>query len=235
MESHAARCMARWADLRRQSNNRWLNKEDIVWVLSNADKLVIKAKPEAMPPPGSLFIFNRKATRYWRGDGYEFKQKNDSHERLKFNGVPTLGCCYNRTTDGLHRRGYWLLAHKDLVLVHYALIATPIKRKSNQKPLSVARPIEMPRITNHTSKPLSHTTPVPPLFTSDTPIFTAPPPRSLQPSPIPLARIREYAPAWDFPAGGSKILFVLERNSLGDQVIGVFGERKMVSATKVVE
>eukprot|EP00466_Bigelowiella_natans_P009389 jgi/Bigna1/84359/fgenesh1_pg.131_\ len=115
-----------WLKLCEASRSRWLLKEEIVWALEhgNGGHIKIQDRPLHQPIPGSLFLFDRTQTRFWRKDGYEWRQKNDSHMRLKFNKMgrhASMKCCYNvhKALPTFHRRGYWLLAHPDIILVHY--------------------------------------------------------------------------------------------------------------------
>ncbi|KAH7655193.1 P-loop containing nucleoside triphosphate hydrolase protein [Dioscorea alata] len=78
---------------------------------------------------GSLFLFDRKALRYFRKDGHSWRKKKDgktvreAHEKLKSGSIDVLHCYYAHGEDNenFQRRSYWLLDGnlEHIVLVHY--------------------------------------------------------------------------------------------------------------------
>ncbi|XP_043710644.1 calmodulin-binding transcription activator 1-like [Telopea speciosissima] len=78
---------------------------------------------------GSLFLFDRKALRYFRKDGHQWRKKKDgktvreAHEKLKAGSVDVLHCYYAHGEDNenFQRRSYWMLDGQleHIVLVHY--------------------------------------------------------------------------------------------------------------------
>jgi cytohesin len=78
--------------------------------------------PRPAPPPrpaaaGSLFFFNRKATKYF-DDGYPWDK--ESHAVLKVDGRPRVSCYYAQLPGHpLQRRRYWDRAREELSLVQY--------------------------------------------------------------------------------------------------------------------
>ena len=87
------------------------------------------------PPPssaphaaGTIFLFDRKAVRFFRKDGHDWQKKKDgktvreTHEKLKVGNVELLNCYYAHAAenDRFQRRCYWLLdSDEGVVLVHY--------------------------------------------------------------------------------------------------------------------
>ncbi|CAJ2677065.1 unnamed protein product [Trifolium pratense] len=96
---------------------------------------------------GSLFLFDRKVTRYFRKDGHNWRKKKDgktvreAHERLKVGSVDVLHCYYahGEQNDTFQRRTYWMLEEdlSHIVLVHYREVkgakATLICTKENEE------------------------------------------------------------------------------------------------------
>ncbi|KAL6008763.1 hypothetical protein ACLOJK_021989 [Asimina triloba] len=80
-------------------------------------------------PGGSLFLFDRKALRYFRRDGHRWRKKKDgktvreAHEKLKSGSVDVLHCYYahGEENENFQRRSYWMLEGQleHIVLVHY--------------------------------------------------------------------------------------------------------------------
>ncbi len=107
----------------------WLDKAELVLILRDHAKLGfgLSTSPPQRPPTGTILLYDRKTTRVWRKDGHQWRQKNDSHEKLKINGAGVIGCCYNthRSLPGFNRRGYWLLGSPGLLLVHYRACSAP--------------------------------------------------------------------------------------------------------------
>ncbi|KAG6667871.1 hypothetical protein CIPAW_01G131100 [Carya illinoinensis] len=112
-----------------EARHRWLRPSEICEVLRNHHRFYLKPNPPVRPRAGSLFLFDRKAIRYFRKDGYRWRKKKDgktvkeAHEKLKANSVDVLHCYYAHGEDNesFQRRSYWMLdAHLEhIVLVHY--------------------------------------------------------------------------------------------------------------------
>ncbi|DBA68383.1 TPA: hypothetical protein ACH3X2_013687 [Trebouxia sp. C0005] len=112
----------------------WLKNTEVCDMLLNytACNLRVAKEPPCKPPGGSLFLFDRKAVRFFRKDNHNWRKKADgktvreTHEKLKVDNVDMLNCYYAHADrkDGLQRRCYWLLdSEDDIVLVHYLNIA----------------------------------------------------------------------------------------------------------------
>ncbi|PKU79823.1 Calmodulin-binding transcription activator 2 [Dendrobium catenatum] len=120
------------ADMRQilaEAKSRWLRPTEISTILRNYRRFNITPDPPNLPPGGSLFIFDRKALRYFRKDGHQWKKKKDgktvreAHEKLKAGSIDILHCYYahGEDDDNFQRRCYWLLDGQleHIVLVHY--------------------------------------------------------------------------------------------------------------------
>lgn len=72
-----------------EAQNRWLRPAEICEILRNYRKFQLAPDPPVQPPAGSLFLFDRKALRYFRKDGHRWRKKKDgktvkeAHEKLK--------------------------------------------------------------------------------------------------------------------------------------------------------
>ena len=124
-------------DVLTRARGAWLRSEHVVDLLRNHRLYnfpVSRAPPSPPPASGCLFLFNRRATRYFRRDGHSWRTKSDgktvreTHEKLKVAGRDALNCYYAHSDEGgtsrLQRRCYWLLeADEDIVLVHYLCTA----------------------------------------------------------------------------------------------------------------
>lgn len=72
-----------------EAEHRWLRPAEICEILRNHKKFKLTPDPPVMPPAGSLFLFDRKALRYFRKDGHRWRKKKDgktvreAHEKLK--------------------------------------------------------------------------------------------------------------------------------------------------------
>ena len=82
----------------------------------------------ALYAAGTIFLFDRKAVRFFRKDGHDWQKKKDgktvreTHEKLKVGNVELLNCYYAHAAenDRFQRRCYWLLdSDEGVVLVHY--------------------------------------------------------------------------------------------------------------------
>ncbi|WCJ23221.1 Calmodulin-binding transcription activator 1 [Euphorbia peplus] len=112
-----------------QAKHRWLRPIEILQILNNYQKFKLSPHPPVRPSAGSLFLFDRKALRYFRKDGHCWRKKKDgktvreAHEKLKAGSVDVLHCYYahGEDNDSFQRRCYWMLDGKleHIVLVHY--------------------------------------------------------------------------------------------------------------------
>ncbi|XP_022955591.1 calmodulin-binding transcription activator 3-like isoform X3 [Cucurbita moschata] len=112
-----------------EAQNRWLRPAEICEILRNYQKFQLAPDPPVQPPAGSLFLFDRKALRYFRKDGHKWRKKKDgktvkeAHEKLKSGSVDVLHCYYahGEDNDNFQRRSYWMLDEQleHIVLVHY--------------------------------------------------------------------------------------------------------------------
>ncbi|GAV65356.1 IQ domain-containing protein/TIG domain-containing protein/CG-1 domain-containing protein/Ank_2 domain-containing protein [Cephalotus follicularis] len=112
-----------------EAQHRWLRPAEICQLLCNYKKFRIASEPPNRPPSGSLFLFDRKALRYFRKDGHNWRKKRDgktvreAHEKLKVGSVDVLHCYYAHGEDNesFQRRSYWMLEQDmmHIVFVHY--------------------------------------------------------------------------------------------------------------------
>ena len=116
------------ATIRKIASQRWLKAEEVLDVLEHAPDYGIQPEKSVvtLPVEGSLFLFKRTALRGFRLDGHNYRKKNqgrqldETHCKLKVDGVPRLVCYYSWLTDGsLARRIYTIIDDKELALVHY--------------------------------------------------------------------------------------------------------------------
>ncbi|KAI3936847.1 hypothetical protein MKW92_033557 [Papaver armeniacum] len=107
---------------------RWLRPNEVCEILRNYQRFIITPDPPYKPSGGSLFLFDRKALRYFRKDGHNWRKKKDgktvreAHEKLKAGSVDVLHCYYAHGEDNenFQRRCYWMLdTWEHIVLVHY--------------------------------------------------------------------------------------------------------------------
>ena len=96
----------------------------------NESRLTPRSRPPSFPffTAGTIFLFDRKAVRFFRKDGHDWQKKKDgktvreTHEKLKVGNVELLNCYYAHAAenDRFQRRCYWLLdSDEGVVLVHY--------------------------------------------------------------------------------------------------------------------
>lgn len=111
-----------------EAQHRWLRPTEVCEILRNYRKFKLTPDPPHKPQSGSLFLFDRKALRYFRKDGHNWRKKKDgktvreAHERLKAGSVEVLHCYYAHGEDNenFQRRSYWMLdTNEHIVLVHY--------------------------------------------------------------------------------------------------------------------
>ncbi|CAI0627342.1 unnamed protein product, partial [Linum tenue] len=115
--------------LLQEAQSRWLKPVEVHFILQNSDKYQFTQEPPTKPSGGSLFLFNKRVTRFFRKDGHSWRKKRDgrtvgeAHERLKVGNVETLNCYYahGEENPNFQRRSYWMLdpACDHIVLVHY--------------------------------------------------------------------------------------------------------------------
>ncbi|KVH95718.1 Ankyrin repeat-containing protein [Cynara cardunculus var. scolymus] len=126
---------------------RWLKPGEVLFILQSFEEKQLTHEPPQKPPSGSLFLFDRKALRFFRRDGHSWRKKKDgknlgeAHERLKVGNVEALNCYYahGEQNPNFQRRSYWMLNSEmeHIVLVHYR--DTTMGRKI-VGPLSVSSP-----------------------------------------------------------------------------------------------
>eukprot|EP00268_Persea_americana_P020494 TRINITY_DN2066_c0_g1_i4.p1 TRINITY_DN2066_c0_g1~~TRINITY_DN2066_c0_g1_i4.p1 ORF type:complete len:1029 (+),score=221.63 TRINITY_DN2066_c0_g1_i4:351-3437(+) len=136
-----------------EAKNRWLRPSEICEILRNHRSFQLTPDPPNRPPGGSLFLFDRKALRYFRKDGHRWRKKKDgktvreAHEKLKAGSVDVLHCYYAHGEDNenFQRRSYWMLDGQleHIVLVHYR----EVKEGSRSG---------IPRLLNTDPEPLNH-------------------------------------------------------------------------------
>lgn len=72
-----------------EAKHRWLRPNEILEILRNYQRFKLTPEPPIQPSAGSLFLFDRKALRYFRKDGHRWRKKKDgktvreAHEKLK--------------------------------------------------------------------------------------------------------------------------------------------------------
>ena len=83
--------------------------------LINESRLTPRSRPPSFPffTAGTIFLFDRKAVRFFRKDGHDWQKKKDgktvreTHEKLKVHGEYKLVAYYSTTADAtLQRRVY---------------------------------------------------------------------------------------------------------------------------------
>jgi hypothetical protein len=112
-----------------KASTSWLRGNDIAKLLEDgaAGNLPLSTAAADAPPGGTLFLFDRRRTRFFRMDGHNWRKKSDgkttkeTHEKLKVDNVERLNCYYAHAVEPFHlqRRCYWLLENDRVVLVHY--------------------------------------------------------------------------------------------------------------------
>ncbi|XP_047159406.1 calmodulin-binding transcription activator 4-like isoform X1 [Vigna umbellata] len=127
-------------DLFEEAKKRWLKPVEVLYILRNHDMCELTHQPPHQPAGGSLYLFNRRVTRYFRKDGHNWRKKKDgrtvgeAHERLKVGNEEILNCYYAHGEENrsFQRRSYWMLEPKyeHIVLVHYSETS---KGKSNSQ------------------------------------------------------------------------------------------------------
>ncbi|GMI06830.1 hypothetical protein TrRE_jg286, partial [Triparma retinervis] len=104
-----------WDVLQRKAQTRWLTAnelEDVLLSTKEYGSCISTSRPEAPPISGSLFLYDRSATKNYKDDGHLWIKKRNSHKvredhvKLRMDGVNRISGCYNGTNFFL-------------VLVHY--------------------------------------------------------------------------------------------------------------------
>ncbi|KAI3728407.1 hypothetical protein L6452_17042 [Arctium lappa] len=116
-------------DLVEEAQVRWLKPGEVLFILQSFEEKQLTHEPPQKPPSGSLFLFDRKALRFFRRDGHSWRKKKDgknlgeAHERLKVGNAEALNCYYahGEENPNFQRRSYWMLNSEmdHIVLVHY--------------------------------------------------------------------------------------------------------------------
>ncbi|CAJ1851093.1 unnamed protein product [Sphenostylis stenocarpa] len=76
-------------ELFQEAKKRWLKPVEVLYILRNHDRCELTHQPPHQPTGGSLLLFNRRVTRFFRKDGHNWRKKKDgrtvgeAHERLK--------------------------------------------------------------------------------------------------------------------------------------------------------
>ncbi|KAJ8769620.1 hypothetical protein K2173_005223 [Erythroxylum novogranatense] len=107
----------------REAQHRWLHPAEICAILRNYKQCHIAPQPAHMPKSGSVFLFDRKVSRYFRKDGHNWRKNNEGHEKLKCGSIDVLHCyyAYGEDDENFQRRSYWLIPKElsHIALVHY--------------------------------------------------------------------------------------------------------------------
>ncbi|PIA33804.1 hypothetical protein AQUCO_04000102v1 [Aquilegia coerulea] len=116
-------------DLVQEAQNRWLKPAEVLFILQHHENFQLTEVAPQKPPSGSLFLFNKRVTRFFRKDGHNWRKKKEGrtvregHERLKVGNVEALNCYYahGEQNSNFQRRSFWMLdrAYEHIVLVHY--------------------------------------------------------------------------------------------------------------------
>ena len=132
-KSHAgedASARQRAADVIKQGRSRWLKNTEVCDILLNYSvyDFALSLDAPSKPGPGTLFLIDRRAVRFFRKDGHNWQKKKDgkvvreTHEKLKVGMTELLNCYYTHSEEDprFQRRCYWLLnLDEGAVLVHY--------------------------------------------------------------------------------------------------------------------
>eukprot|EP00884_Botryococcus_braunii_P010774 jgi/Botrbrau1/19699/Bobra.0003s0060.1 len=117
-------------DLLTRARTSWLKNDQVYDIICNYREynLMLATDPPKKPPGGTVYLFNRKAIRFFRKDGHNWRKKQggktvrETHEKLKVGNRDMLTCYYAHSEEkhALQRRCYWLLEGDDsIVFVHY--------------------------------------------------------------------------------------------------------------------
>ncbi|CAA0831591.1 Calmodulin-binding transcription activator 4 [Striga hermonthica] len=113
----------------REAQTRWLKPVEVHLIIQNFEEHQLTHKIPQKPASGSLFLFNKRALKFFRKDGHSWRKRRDqrtiaeAHERLKVRNVEAINCYYahGECDNNFQRRSYWMLdpAYEHIVLVHY--------------------------------------------------------------------------------------------------------------------
>ncbi|KAJ4721920.1 Calmodulin-binding transcription activator like [Melia azedarach] len=141
-----------------EAQYRWLRPTEICEILRNYQKFQLTPDPPVRPPAGSLFLFDRKALRYFRKDGHRWRKKKDgktvkeAHEKLKAGSIDVLHCYYAHGEDNenFQRRSYWMLDGQleHIVLVHYREVKEGYKSGVSRLVADPGSQIESPQTSS---------------------------------------------------------------------------------------
>eukprot|EP00192_Tetraselmis_astigmatica_P003731 CAMPEP_0117651408 /NCGR_PEP_ID=MMETSP0804-20121206/2076_1 /TAXON_ID=1074897 /ORGANISM="Tetraselmis astigmatica, Strain CCMP880" /LENGTH=574 /DNA_ID=CAMNT_0005457383 /DNA_START=1332 /DNA_END=3056 /DNA_ORIENTATION=- len=112
-----------------KARTHWLKGHELITLfqLSAEGKFPLSPMAAQLPPGGCIFLYDRRAVRFFRLDGHNWRKKNDgktvkeTHEKLKIDNEDRINCYYAHAVipASMQRRCYWRLDDDSLVLVHY--------------------------------------------------------------------------------------------------------------------
>ena len=132
-------------EVRAAAKASWLSHAQIFGILKQPAKYNLRPEQALAikPPSGTLMLFSRNRIRGFRSDGHSWRMKRgdpnsieESHGKLKIDGVASIQCYYSGTSDNkLLRRIYTLIddPERDLALVQYLENSQPDKREQTAK------------------------------------------------------------------------------------------------------
>lgn len=135
----------------------WLSNSDIKRVLEMAIATpngYLSRDVIQNPSSGTVVFYDRRHSKF-RMDGVEWDKRKDGrsvredHVKIKIDGIECIYVCYVRSSS-LHRRSYWLLQHKDVVMSHYL---NPVPGLHSDAPASFPVP-HPPPYSNLSSSPV---------------------------------------------------------------------------------
>jgi len=128
--------------LLQKSRTSWLKGDDLFNLLQHGASggFPLSTAAADTPPGGTMFLFDRRRTRFFRLDGHNWRKKPDgkttreTHEKIKVENVERLNCYYAHAVEPflLQRRCYWLLDNDRIVLVHYLQADAGRKRTASR-------------------------------------------------------------------------------------------------------
>uniref|UniRef100_A0ACD5TS25 Uncharacterized protein n=1 Tax=Avena sativa TaxID=4498 RepID=A0ACD5TS25_AVESA len=123
---------------------RWLMPREVWHILQIFQLFTVVHKIPQKPPSGSWFLINRRVSRFFRNDGYQWQRKKngrtiaEAHEYLKVDNEERLSCYYAHTENNrtFQRRIYWMVdpAYEHIVLVHYRDVSEPCNDRKSTLP-----------------------------------------------------------------------------------------------------
>jgi hypothetical protein len=211
--------------IRQTATVDFLTKSEVAGVLANFERMGMQVSVDAVqtPPSGSLIFYNKKTTKRFRDDGYDWRKKKggrgvqEYHEKLKIGGVEVLTVCYTKLAadPDFQRRVYWLLEKErsHWVLVHYL-------RKQLVAPSALAPSVETAGLTDPISGLEMGVVPGSHLSALDAPMGTpldtlaAPPGAATLPHPVmltdPVATPMQAAGEEAGPVGGESDIHLVD-------------------------